>query len=132
MGYALFVGLYRVASIQRVTQSKYWQVPAFAKLRNFGMGWPDERASIAFFDLGLEDFYAKGKLIIRWPPPELSWWRRAHKNELRVHAILEESALVPADFAGAVAIGTVWTSHFDRGSQQNARACRLVELCCQG
>jgi hypothetical protein len=41
------------------------------------------------------DFYSswKGKLIIDWPPPERSWWRRSHRNEMTVHAILEESAL---------------------------------------
>ncbi len=42
-----------------------------------------------------QDFYAqwKGKLIIGWPPPERSWWRRAHKNVMLVDAVLEESAL---------------------------------------
>src|SRR4030095_11390327 len=25
------------------------------------------------------------------PPPERSWWRRAHRNDFPVHAILEES-----------------------------------------
>lgn len=36
----------------------------------------------------------KGKLIVNWPPPELSWWRWAHRNEPNVHAILEDNALV--------------------------------------
>jgi hypothetical protein len=41
------------------------------------------------------DFYSewKGKLIVDWPPPERSWWRRAHRNVIPVHAILEDSAL---------------------------------------
>ena len=34
-----------------------------------------------------------GKLIMSWPPPERAWWRRAHRNELSVLALLEESAL---------------------------------------
>lgn len=40
-------------------------------------------------------FYAdwKGKLIVRWPPPERSWWRRAHRNEMPILAILQDSAL---------------------------------------
>ena len=48
-----------------------------------------------WFDLALTDFYAawKGKLIMSWPPPERAWWRRAHRNELSVLALLEESAL---------------------------------------
>jgi hypothetical protein len=41
------------------------------------------------------DFYRywKGKLIVGWPPPERSWWRRAHRNEMPVLAILQDSAL---------------------------------------
>ena len=38
----------------------------------------------------------KGKLIVKWPLPELSWWRRAHRNKFPILAILEESALVSA------------------------------------
>jgi hypothetical protein len=40
-------------------------------------------------------FYAhwKGKLIVGWPPPERSWWRRAHRNEFPIIAVLEDSAL---------------------------------------
>lgn len=29
-----------------------------------------------------------------WPPPERLWWRRAHRNEFSVVAVLEESAFV--------------------------------------
>jgi hypothetical protein len=56
------------------------------------------RSSILWFDLALTDFCAtwKGKLVIEWPPPERSWWRRAHRNVFPVHAILEESALAAA------------------------------------
>lgn len=54
------------------------------------------RSSILWFDLALTAFYAhwKGKLIVRWPGKELSWWRWAHnpKNEMEVLAILDESA----------------------------------------
>ncbi len=35
-------------------------------------------------------------LVVEWPPPERSWWRRAHRNASPVLAILEDSALVPA------------------------------------
>ena len=47
-----------------------------------------------WFELTLTDFYTtwKGKLIMSWPPPERAWWRRAHRNELSVLALLEESA----------------------------------------
>ena len=30
---------------------------------------------------------------MNWPPPERSWWRRAHRNDLSVHAIHERSLL---------------------------------------
>jgi hypothetical protein len=41
------------------------------------------------------DFYShwKGRLVIGWPPPERSWWRRAHRNDFPVLAVLEDSML---------------------------------------
>jgi len=65
----------------------------------FGMGGfrekPSGRSAILWFNLVLQDFYAawKGKLIVGWPPPERSWWRRADRNVIPVLAILEDSAL---------------------------------------
>ncbi len=54
----------------------------------------ESRASVLWFELAPTDFYAswKGKLVIDWPPPERSWWRRAHRNDIPVYAILEDSA----------------------------------------
>jgi hypothetical protein len=51
-----------------------------------------------WFDLNPTDFYAhwKGKLVVGWPPPERSWWRRAHRNTMPVIAVREESALASA------------------------------------
>ena len=78
---ALFVGLYSVAGSKPVTYEEYWQVPAYIEMREkYGLkGWSKEekRSSVLWFDLELTDFYAswKGKLVIEWPPPELSWWR---------------------------------------------------------
>ena len=54
------------------------------------------RSSILWFDLVLTpSFYSdwKGKLMVGWPPPERSWWRRAHRNEMPVLAVLQDSAL---------------------------------------
>jgi hypothetical protein len=63
-------------------------------------GWSKEekRLSVLWFDLELTDFYAswKGRLVIEWPPPELSWWRLANRNAIPISAILAESALDPA------------------------------------
>lgn len=97
-GKALFVGLYSIGGSRPLSREEFWQVPAYVKLRAFGMrGFADERAtaSVLWFDLTLTDFYAhwKGRLIVAWPPPERSWWRRAHRNEMPVVAVLEDSAL---------------------------------------
>lgn len=96
-GKALFVGLYKIGASRPLSHEQYWEVPAYIKMKTLGMkGFTGEkRSSILWFDLTLTDFYAswKGKLIIDWPPPERSWWRRAHRNEMPIHAILEDSAL---------------------------------------
>jgi hypothetical protein len=97
-GKALFVGLYSIGASKPLTFEQYWQVPAYVEMKAFGMQGlrPDKgRSTVLWFDLVLTSFYAdwKGKLIVRWPPPEKSWWRRAHRNEMPVLAILQDSAL---------------------------------------
>jgi len=97
-GKALFIGLYSVGASKPLTREQYWQVPANRELRALGdRGFAEEdpRSSKLWFDLTLTEFYQgwKGKLVVAWPPPERSWWRRAHKNEMPVLAILESSAL---------------------------------------
>jgi GIY-YIG catalytic domain len=96
-GRALFVGLYKIGKTKPLTYAQYWQVPENIELKKLGMkGFSGaKRPSCLWFDLELTDFYSewKGKLIVDWPPPERSWWRRAHRNVMPVHAILEDSAL---------------------------------------
>lgn len=97
-GKALFVGLYSIRVSKSLTLDEYWQIPAYIEMKTFGMkGCTEEEsgASILWFDLALTDVYAtwKGKLIIGWPPPERSWWRRSHRNEMPILSILEDSAL---------------------------------------
>jgi hypothetical protein len=98
-GKALFVGLYSIGESKPLSREEFWQVPAYVKLKAFGMrGFADERAtaSVLWFDLTLlTDFYGrwKGKLIVGWPPPERAWWRRAHRNEFPIIAVLEDSVL---------------------------------------
>src|ERR1700755_32751 len=81
----------------RSLTSNIGKVPAYRELKKLGMrGFSGtERPSCLRFDLEPTDFYSqwKGKLIVDWPPPERSWWRRAHRNVMPVRAILEESAL---------------------------------------
>jgi hypothetical protein len=96
-GKALFVGIYSIGKSKPMTYDQYWKLPAHVELKDLGMkGFTGERrSSLLWFELVLTDFFApwKGKLIIKWPPPERSWWRRAHRNVFALHAILEESAL---------------------------------------
>ena len=98
-GKALFVGLYAIGATMPLTRKSYWQIPAHVTLKTHGarsgFDKPDPRSSVLWFELTRTDFYAAwtGKLIMSWPPPERAWWRRAHRNELSVLALLEESAL---------------------------------------
>lgn len=104
-GKALFIGLYAIGGTKPLNDQEFWHIPAYREMRDsFGMrGFQPsaDRQSILFFNLQPLEFYShwKGKLVIRWPPPERSWWRRAHRNEFPVLSIAEESALdeaVPA------------------------------------
>ena len=98
-GKALFIGLYSIGPTKSLTYEEYWRVPQYIEMKAMGMrGFTEEdsRSSILWFDLILDpNFYCswKGRLVVGWPPPERSWWRRAHRNEMPVLAILEDSAL---------------------------------------
>ena len=99
-GKALFVGLYAIKSFRPLSHLQFWEIPAYQEMKAFGMkDWvtTEARHAILWFDLALTPFYSiwKGKLIVRWPPPELSWWRRADRNIVPIDAILEDSALNP-------------------------------------
>jgi hypothetical protein len=98
---ALFVGLYSIGVTTPMTVEAYWQHPAYRELKSKydigGFAEGEDQTPILWFDLNLTDFYAnwKGKLVVDWPPPERSWWRRAHRNEVYISSILEQSALDP-------------------------------------
>src|SRR5262249_31835833 len=100
-GKALFVGLYSIAGATPLTYKQYWSVPAYVEMKKWAMVGrtqkTDDTGRTQWFDLQRTDFYQcwQGKLIINWPPPERSWWRRAHRNEIPVDAVLEDSALIP-------------------------------------
>lgn len=95
-GKALFVGLYSIGGSRPLSYKKFWQLPEYIELKALGMkGFTGERPAILQFELAATDFHAgwKGKLVVGWPPPERSWWRRADRNTFPVLAILEDSAL---------------------------------------
>jgi hypothetical protein len=96
---ALFVGLYAIRDARRLTRREFFAVPECKSMTTFGwQGLGPGRTSVLWFDLALQDFYSawKGRLIVQWPPPERSWWRRAHRNEMAVLSVLEDSALEAA------------------------------------
>ncbi len=96
---AIFIGLYSIGVSKTLTREEYWKIPAFIELKDkYGMqGFTadEPRTSLLWFDLTPTGFYDswKGKLVVSWPPPERSWWRRAHRNDMPILAILEDSAL---------------------------------------
>jgi hypothetical protein len=109
-GKALFVGLYSIAGSKAQTFQQFWRVPANIDLKTFGMRGRTNKSRIGlWFDLVLSDFYLdwKGKLVVGWPPPERSWWRRAHRNEFPVISVLEDS-LLDAAMPGWDAINLSW------------------------
>jgi len=96
-GKALFVGLYSIGATKTIMSEDFWKVAANSELKTLGLdpAAATHRETREMFDLQVEDFYKhwKGKLVVDWPPPERSWWRRAHRNDMTVAAILSESAL---------------------------------------
>jgi len=97
-GSALFVGLYAIVGAKPLTGRQCLKLPAYAEMNRLRMHkWTEKEKSekVLWFDLKLTRFRAqwKGKLVIGWPPPERSWWRRAHRNDFPVLAIHEESTL---------------------------------------
>lgn len=101
-GRATFVALYAVAAAKPLTRSQFDGLPVYRELRNLAGGaksWftkemETDRPTIRWFELEPVEFYShwKGRLVVNWPPPERSWWRRAHKNDLSIHAVHERSA----------------------------------------
>lgn len=95
-GKGLFVGLYSIAGSKKQTLKDYWRIPANVDLKAFGMRGRIDKTRIGhWFELVLANFYTdwKGKLVVKWPPPERSWWRRAHRNEFPVVSVFADSAL---------------------------------------
>lgn len=99
-GTAVFAGLYVVKGWQPLSFDGYWKIAANKELHeSFGMAGLDSRPTVLWFDLVLSsDFYAswRGRLVIRWPGLERSWWRWADRNTFDIHAIRESRAFEEA------------------------------------
>lgn len=95
-GQATFAGLYSVAGWKQTPITVYASYPEVIELYKLGMGGnsqKSQRPEISWFDLQRTEHWAdwRGKLIVKWPGPELSWMRWAAKNTFHIHAIAEES-----------------------------------------
>lgn len=96
-GRALFVGLYSIDAATRKPRTALRSIPALQEIIRLGARESGQPSAL-WFELNLTSALEewRGKLIVAWPPPERSWWRRAHRNEIPVAAILEESVLTGA------------------------------------
>jgi len=95
-GRATLVGLYRIEGATPQTRQEYWADPLNIELHRLGCrGFTDDdvRATTQAFDLIELDAYRdwRGKLVIAFPIIR-SWYLRAHRNDLKVLAIREESS----------------------------------------
>jgi hypothetical protein len=94
---AVFVGLYKVGDHRPLTYTQFWKEPAYLKMKGYGMrGFVEgSRPSVLWFDLTITDFYKKwkGKLIVEWPRPAITFSRFASNAKFPIVAILEDSAL---------------------------------------
>ena len=95
-GRALFVGLYENRGHRMTKLADRNRIPAQRELPKYGH--PDKGKKCLWFNLVRTKHFSdwSGKLIVRWPPPEISWSRWSSKNAFDVLAILEESLLTPA------------------------------------
>lgn len=96
-GKAVFVGLYKIKNFYSLSYEDFWKIPEHIEMKSYGMqGFQSDNlnSTTTKFDLEKIDFYPEwsGKLIINWNS-ERSWWRRAHRNQLFIDCIHEESIL---------------------------------------
>ncbi len=99
-GTALFVGFYEIASSRRLTVDECMNRPGHRELMSLGMTGikaTEGRDSVLEFEMPLTAWHAdwRGRLIIRWPGLERSWYRWMDRNEFVVEAIARENLFSP-------------------------------------
>lgn len=96
---AILVGVFEIGECKDLPREEFWGLPGYDRLGELGLvGLPEDgSAQMITVDLTNTSLLAnyKGRLIIDWPPPGLSWYRWAHRGKFEVKALLEDSALVP-------------------------------------
>lgn len=100
-GQAIFVGMYEVAGRRWMSAEECLSRPLHQELMSFGMSGfkaTESRSQLLEFDLHLTDWHAewRGRLLIRWPGLERSWYRWADRNEFAIEAVTQESPLSQA------------------------------------
>lgn len=109
-GEATFAGLYRVTGSRPLAEAEFRALPGLEELLGLGMLSTAVKADERLLDLVPVDTWAAwvGKLTIKWPGKELSWWRRAERNRMAVSSIAENSRFA-ADMPGWAALMLTWT-----------------------
>lgn len=97
-GTALFIGFYKVDGFQPMSVEYCMNRPLHRELMGLGMTGTtasENRASLLEFNMPRTDWHGewKGRLIIRWPGLERSWYRWLDRNEFIVDAIAQQSLL---------------------------------------
>ena len=98
-GLALFAGLYQVNGAKYLSAKEHRANPLHQELIDLGMSGDfssSDRDHVLAFDLSETEWGAdwKGRLIIKWPRPDRSWYRWANKNEFEIEAISIASQFV--------------------------------------
>lgn len=98
---ALFIGLYEIASSRALTIDECMSRPAHRELMTLGMSGIkaiEGRETVLEFDLQPTGWHVewRGRLIVRWPGLERSWYRWADRNQFVVDAIAPESVFQTA------------------------------------
>lgn len=99
-GTALFVGFYEITSKRRISMEDYAERLDHKELLRLGMTGirhGDADDSLLEFTLARTPWHHewRGRMIVRWPGLERSWYRWGHRNEFGIEAIAPESLLIP-------------------------------------
>lgn len=96
-GKALFVGLFRVADSVLMRPDDIYALSAYQELDKIKLMTRAEYQNEFHRKFSMEPVEAfaawKGRLLVKWPPPERSWYRKAANNSMPVIAIHENSLM---------------------------------------
>lgn len=98
-GRALFVGLFCIVSSVPMRPDEIFTLPGYEEIHEIGLMTRDEYSNEFHrkFEMRSHPEFAswKGRLVVKWPPPERSWYRKAATNSMTVLALHETSKMDP-------------------------------------